>query len=59
VFVEAAVAIMRSNYASMQMLYPDISLCKNIVERHGGSIQAGGAKDRGASFTIMLSVKQL
>lgn len=36
-----------------------LSLCKNIVERHGGSILAGGAKDTGASFTIMLPVKQL
>ena len=34
-----------------------LSLCKNIVERHGGSILAGGAKDTGASFTIMLPVK--
>ena len=36
-----------------------LALCKNIVERHGGWIKATGTKDYGASFTIVLPVKQL
>lgn len=35
-----------------------LSLCKRIVERHGGTIKAAGEKDRGATFTIQLPLKQ-
>lgn len=31
-----------------------LSLCKKIVDRHGGSISAQGEKDHGARFTILL-----
>ncbi|MDR3679412.1 MAG: ATP-binding protein [Flavipsychrobacter sp.] len=35
-----------------------LSLCRKIVQRHGGSITAAGQKDKGASFTIVLPVRQ-
>ncbi|WP_116788631.1 PAS domain-containing sensor histidine kinase [Flavobacterium psychrotrophum] len=35
-----------------------LSLCKKIVERHGGSISANGASGEGASFVITLPLKQ-
>ena len=35
-----------------------LTLCKRIVERHGGSITADGSRDRGAVFTIILPRKQ-
>ena len=35
-----------------------LSLCKKIVLRHGGTITASGAKDKGAIFHIILPVKQ-
>jgi hypothetical protein len=35
-----------------------LSLCRKIVERHGGKITAEGIKDGGATFTIQLPVKQ-
>ncbi|MHA4846690.1 sensor histidine kinase [Flavitalea antarctica] len=35
-----------------------LSLCKRIVERHGGSIQAKGRIDEGATFIISLPLKQ-
>ncbi|HVF97604.1 MAG TPA: ATP-binding protein, partial [Flavisolibacter sp.] len=33
-----------------------LSLCKKIVERHGGGITASGKPDKGATFTITLPV---
>jgi signal transduction histidine kinase len=35
-----------------------LSLCKRIIERHGGSIEAFGEPGKGASFIIHLPVKQ-
>ena len=35
-----------------------LALCKKIVERHHGTITALGMKNKGASFTIRLPVKQ-
>jgi PAS domain S-box-containing protein len=35
-----------------------LSLCKKIVERHGGSITANGVPDGGARFNITLPLKQ-
>ncbi|MDQ3276815.1 MAG: ATP-binding protein, partial [Bacteroidota bacterium] len=35
-----------------------LALCKRIVERHGGTIQAVGAPGEGASFTIRFPTKQ-
>lgn len=35
-----------------------LSLCKKIVERHGGTIVADGCKDKGAVFTILLPFHQ-
>ena len=35
-----------------------LTLCKKILERHGGSISAEGAKNRGARFTIIMPQKQ-
>lgn len=35
-----------------------LSLCKKIVERHGGSIQAKGIPGEGAKFIITLPLKQ-
>lgn len=35
-----------------------LSLCKKIVERHGGSITAWGIKDQGATFVITLPLQQ-
>ena len=35
-----------------------LTLCKKIVERHGGTITAIGKKDEGAEFTILLPLKQ-
>jgi signal transduction histidine kinase len=36
-----------------------LSLCRKIVERHGGSIHASGRKGEGASFTIEIPVIEL
>lgn len=35
-----------------------LALCKRIVERHGGSIEASGWLNEGATFTIQLPIKQ-
>jgi hypothetical protein len=35
-----------------------LALCKNIVERHGGTITAHGQPNEGASFEIVLPVKR-
>ena len=35
-----------------------LSLCKKIVERHGGTITATSAPDKGAVFSICLPIKQ-
>ena len=35
-----------------------LALCKKIVERHGGSIVADGKENEGATFTILLPLKQ-
>lgn len=35
-----------------------LSLCKKIVERHGGTIEAAGTPGEGAIFTIMLPLQQ-
>ena len=35
-----------------------LALCKKIVERHNGFIRAKGEKDSGATFTILLPLKQ-
>ncbi|MBT1703766.1 PAS domain-containing sensor histidine kinase [Chryseosolibacter indicus] len=35
-----------------------LSLCRKIVQRHGGSIRASGRKNEGATFQIMLPIKQ-
>ncbi|MGK4568725.1 sensor histidine kinase [Flavobacterium sp. 3HN19-14] len=35
-----------------------LALCKKIVERHHGTITASGVRNEGASFTIMLPLKQ-
>jgi PAS domain S-box-containing protein len=35
-----------------------LSLCKNIAERHGGTIEAMGVPGEGATFTICLPMKQ-
>jgi PAS domain S-box-containing protein len=35
-----------------------LALCKNIVERHGGSIRAKGIPNQGATFEITLPVKR-
>jgi hypothetical protein len=35
-----------------------LSLCKKIVERHGGSIQAKSRLEEGATFIILLPLKQ-
>ena len=35
-----------------------LSLCKKIVERHGGQITANGSPDKGATFTITLPLVQ-
>lgn len=35
-----------------------LALCKRIVERHGGTIQANGSPGEGASFTIRFPKKQ-
>ena len=35
-----------------------LALCKKIVERHHGSIQAASIKDEGGTFTILLPLQQ-
>lgn len=35
-----------------------LSLCRNIVERHGGKIWANGKENIGATFSIILPMKQ-
>lgn len=35
-----------------------LALCKKIVERHGGTIKAEGKEEEGATFTIILPIKQ-
>lgn len=35
-----------------------LSLCKRIVQRHGGSIEAYGKEEQGAEFVVELPVKQ-
>jgi light-regulated signal transduction histidine kinase (bacteriophytochrome) len=35
-----------------------LAICKKIVERHYGSIHAIGSKNDGATFTIMLPIRQ-
>lgn len=35
-----------------------LSLCKKIVERHGGSIAAKGVEDVGAVFELLLPLKK-
>jgi signal transduction histidine kinase len=36
-----------------------LALCKKIVERHHGRISAAGEKDKGASFTVLLPLRQV
>ena len=36
-----------------------LTLCKKIAERHGGTITAEGAKNEGATFTVLLPLKQM
>jgi signal transduction histidine kinase len=35
-----------------------LALCKKIAERHGGTISAQGANDKGALFTVLLPLHQ-
>jgi PAS domain S-box-containing protein len=35
-----------------------LSLCKKIVERHGGTIEASGVKDEGATISVLLPLQQ-
>jgi PAS domain S-box-containing protein len=35
-----------------------LSLCRKIVQRHGGTIKARGFKDQGAQFTVHLPLRQ-
>lgn len=35
-----------------------LTLCKKIVEKHGGTIRATGAENKGAKFIIVLPIKQ-
>jgi len=35
-----------------------LALCKKIVERHRGHIAAKGEKDKGATFTVLLPLRQ-
>jgi light-regulated signal transduction histidine kinase (bacteriophytochrome) len=36
-----------------------LSVCRKIVDRHGGSISASGEPDKGATFTITLPLKHV
>ncbi|MBE8724468.1 PAS domain-containing sensor histidine kinase [Flavobacterium hungaricum] len=35
-----------------------LSLCRKIVQRHGGTIRASGDKDNGSTFTVLLPLQQ-
>lgn len=35
-----------------------LSVCKKVVERHGGTIQAAGVPNQGSTFTVLLPMRQ-
>lgn len=35
-----------------------LAICKNIVDKHHGKITATGKPNKGATFTVLLPVKQ-